>query len=351
VIPRSGSTGERHVGMLCFEPDPLPPRWRQHDSRYGRLAAHVADLVLAPSKTACRRWGPHRVAVVLGSSMGESMAIGQGLARRAPAFAEPLPSLRCEVTLELLAAIWGVRGPTFAISSSCSSSGKAIGSARRLIEADLADAVLVVGIETLCEATLRALDGLELTSRRACRPLSKEREGLNLGEGAAVLLLERSGAAEVALLSVGESSDAAPPHQPHPRGAGVTLALERALTVAGVHPSRVGHANVDAKGVLAGDLAEVRGVCAVLGEGARVVATQGYTGHLLGAAGATQAVFTAMAIEQGWLPASLGAEPVDPDLAMHVVCERTPLESAYALSTSVAFGGSTVAVLLGAREP
>jgi 3-oxoacyl-[acyl-carrier-protein] synthase I len=349
------SQGTGLVGALCFEPDPLPHALAPLDTRHGRLAAHVAALILDPMNAACRRWGANRVGIVVGSGVGSLAATEQAYAHMREHGCMP-PSWNLErdhcmqAAIDVLQYVTGARGPAFAVSTSCASSGKALGSAQRLISSGLVEAVLVAGIDTLCSTMLRSFAELEVSSPRACRPLSSAREGLNLGEGAAVLLLERTGAADVALISVGECSDAPHPGASHHDGLGARIAMKQALDRAGIAASRVGHVNVHATGTPRGDFAEASALRSVFGDGARVVATKGYTGHLLGAAGATEAVFAAIAIERGWLPASVGADPVDPQLGLRVVCERTQLESDYAMSTSHSFGGSNVAVIVGARD-
>lgn len=356
VSPAGDATTSRPTGVLCFEPEPLRGTMASYDTRQGRLAAHVAALLTRATASACRRWGAHRVGVIIGSSTGGIAATEQAFAHHRVHGSMPEPwSLErahaMHATIEVLRHVAGARGPAFAVSTACSSSGKALGSAQRLIETDVVDAVLVAGIDTLCETTLRGFASLEVLSASHCRPFSSARQGINIGEGAAALLLERTGDASVALVSVGESSDAHHISAPHPEGVGARLAMQRALAQAGVTPGQVGHINAHATATVQGDIAEARAIREVFGREVPVVATKGYTGHLLGAAGATEAVFAAVAIEQGWLPAGLGCGPVDPQLELHVVCERTQVESDYAMSTSFAFGGSNVAVLLGARDP
>ena len=162
------------------------------------------------------------------------------------------------------------------------------------------------------------------------------------------MLVERRGEGPARLLGVGESSDAYHMTSPHPEGLGAFLAMKRALDAGGLAPSAIDHVNVHGTGTLQNDAVEGKAIRELLGEHTAVVATKGYTGHLLGAAGATEIVFTIAAIAGGYLPASVGADPVDTSIGVAVNVARRPFRTRAALSNSFAFGGSNVSVLLGA---
>ena len=137
---------------------------------------------------------------------------------------------------------------------------------------------------------------------------------------------------------------------PHPEGLGAHLAMQRALDQAGITANMVDHVNAHGTGTRQNDHAEAQGIERLVGRETMVIGTKGYTGHLLGAAGATEAVFTIAAIEGRRLPASLGAEPVDEEIFVRVCTEACALDTRYALSNSLAFGGSNVSVLFGRRQ-
>jgi 3-oxoacyl-[acyl-carrier-protein] synthase-1 len=252
-----------------------------------------------------------------------------------------------QATVEVVRVATGARGPGYVVSTACSSSAKAFASAQRLIHADIVDAVVVGGVDSLCETTLRGFHGLELTSARACRPFASDRDGISIGEGAAFALVERRGDALAQLVAVGESCDAYHPSAPHPEGEGARAAIEAALRKGGVDASRVGLVNAHATGTKLNDASEAKALAAVFGSAPWVSATKGYTGHMLGAAGATEVLFCVAALERGWIPASLGADPLEPGLGIRIATSRVMLETDYALSTSFAFGGSNAAVLVG----
>ena len=171
---------------------------------------------------------------------------------------------------------------------------------------------------------------------------------MNIGEGGALLLVEREGDAKALLLGVGESSDAHHMSSPHPEGLGARMAMESALDQAGIASSEIDYINAHGTGTQLNDAAEAQAIAAVFGNEVPVSSTKGFTGHMLGAAGATELVFTILAIENGWLPANLGAEPVDPSIPIRINVRRTDRSCRTAMSTSFGFGGSNVAVIIGA---
>lgn len=329
-----------------------PPSLEPFDTRLVRIALATLDPLAGAVERATRRWGADRVAVVLGTSTGGILETERALDARAAAGALP-PGFDLERRhafhglLEAVRRRTGARGPAYVVSTACSSSGKVLGSARRLILGGRADAVLTGGVDTLCETTLRGFRTLEALSSTPCRPFSAARDGISLGEGGAFLLVEREGEGPARLLGVGESSDAHHMSHPHPEGAGARLAMAEALRQSGVAAERVDHVNAHGTGTPANDVIEARAIAETIGTGALVASTKGYTGHLLGAAGATEAVFAILAIERGVVPASLGAAPLDPAVTLELPRVARRRACRVVLSNSFAFGGSNVAVLLG----
>jgi 3-oxoacyl-[acyl-carrier-protein] synthase I len=336
-------------------PDALPPppeRLRAHDSRLCRAALHTLGEMLPAVERAVRRRGRDRVAVVVGTSTG-------GMFDTEAAYAEFIRtgSLPASFDLErqhafhalpdVLRGFTGADGPAWVVSTACSSSGKVFGSAQRLLEAGLADAVLVGGVDTLCQTTLRGFGSLQALSRGPCRPFNASRDGISIGEGAAFALLERDGDGPVRLLGVGESNDAHHMSAPHPEGLGARMAMEEALAQAGLPAAEVDHVNAHGTGTPANDVIEALAITGVLGPAVPVASTKGYTGHLLGAAGATEAVLAALCIVHGFVPESLGAEPVDPEVTAAISRAGAARRVRTVLSNSFAFGGSNACLLLG----
>jgi 3-oxoacyl-[acyl-carrier-protein] synthase-1 len=349
------------VGMVPGELPPLEPSQRGFESRQARLTQLVTLPMLPAIERAKQRWGAGRIALILGTSTAGIAESEQAWVYHRDHGSLP-PDYAIErqhalyATVEIVRMLTGVRGPGYVVSTACSSSGKVFASARRLIHAGIIDAALVGGIDSLCQMTVRGFASLEVLSPDPCRPFSSDRRGINVGEGAALLLLERRGhgveGIGVDLLGVGESSDAHHMTAPHPEGLGACTAMQRALAGAGVDPAEVDQINVHGTGTSMNDETESKAIRQLFPgrDQLSVVATKGYTGHMLGAAGATEAVFVAATIERGELPASVGTAPLDRTLGIDVELERRPRATRRVLSNSLAFGGSNVSVLLGAAE-
>jgi 3-oxoacyl-[acyl-carrier-protein] synthase-1 len=215
------------------------------------------------------------------------------------------------------------------------------------VHAGLVDAALVGGVDALCEMTVRGFRSLGVLAEQPCRPFAAARPGINIGEGAALFLLERGAEAELALLGTGESADAHHMTAPDPTGAGAEQAMRAALDAAGLDANEIDLINAHGTGTTQGDTAEAAAIARVFGARVPVVSTKGYTGHALGAAGAVEAALGLITIEHGFAPESLGANPIDPELPIAVLQARRPGAFRRVLSNSFAFGGSNVSVILG----
>ncbi len=351
---------EARTGTVPGALEPLPEALQGYDSRTARLAAlgyaEIADAVDA----SVARWGARRVALVLGTSTGgidttESVFFGwhdQGCpvpARLPTAFTYPTQH-PFHAFLDAIAILSGIAGPRWVISTACSSSAKVFSSARRLLALDLADAVLVGGVDGLCNTTVRGFHSLGVMSPEPCRPFGENRPGMNVGEAGAFLLIEREGNARAWLRGVGETSDAYHMSSPEPEGAGALQAMRDALAEAGVAADVVDYVNAHGTGTTYNDAAESIALHTLFGEHVPVVSTKAYTGHTLGACGAVEAIFSIAALEQGWIPAALGADPVDPDIHLHLPQQVLETDVRFALSNAFAFGGNNASVLFERAE-
>jgi 3-oxoacyl-[acyl-carrier-protein] synthase-1 len=347
---------ETPVGALADAVPPLPASLGVWDSRTARLAVAGLDEIQPAVARAVARHGADRVALIVGTTTS-------GLARTEDAYHHlratgALPrdyELHRQhsfgAMIEALRRVTGIGGPGFAVSTACSASAKAVGCAQRLLAAGVVDAALIGGVDALSQTTLRGFHSLQFLSPVFCRPLSRERRGINIGEGAAYLLLERDAdaGAHVHLLGVGESSDAHHMSAPDPTGDGARAAMAAALAQAGLGPDDVDHINAHSPGTRLNDLSEGLAIAGLFGARVPVASTKGYTGHLLGAGGATEALFAIVAVEQGWIPRSIGADPVDADLGLQVPTARIDRRCRNVLSNSFAFGGNNVSLLFGGR--
>jgi len=181
----------------------------------------------------------------------------------------------------------GLDGPAYTIATACSSSAKVFASAQRLIEAGFCDAAIVGGADTLCRMTLNGFDSLEALAKDYCNPFSRNRDGINIGEGAAMFLMSTEESA-VSMLGVGESSDAYHVSAPHPEGDGAALAMMRALEAAKLTPGDIDYINLHGTATELNDAMEGRAVSKVFGDRTPCSSTKSMTGHMLGAAGANE---------------------------------------------------------------
>lgn len=341
------------VGLVPAALRPVEGEHPDIPSRTLRLAAAALAEVQVHTEAVVRRRGAARVGLVIGCSNGCVDATERAVSHHAQHGALPsgyhLPEQHASTRIIALArAQTGITGPGMAISTTCASSAKALASAKRWLDAHTVDAVLVLGVEGLSQSALMGFHALGILDSAACRPFAAARRGLSLGEGSAALIIERTGEAAVQLCAVGESSDAYQITAPHPEGDGIARAMRAALAEAEVAPSEIDHVNAHGTATPLNDIAEGRAIAAVLGGEVPVASTKGYTGHLLGAAGALETVLAAIAIEDGKIAASVGALPVDPAIPVRVAAEERRAKLRYVLSNSCGFGGHNASVLLGA---
>jgi 3-oxoacyl-[acyl-carrier-protein] synthase-1 len=344
---------ETVCGALPDSLEKLPPAMEEFDSRQARILGGLLRELEEPLAAARRRWGASRVGVALGTSTA-------GIAETERAYAEfkrsgHLPSgydfsrqHMPDAMTAIVRGIAGLSGPGVVVSTACSSSAKVFGVARRWLKSEICDAVLVGGVDTLCQITLRGFRSLELLASQACRPFARDRAGMNIGEGGALLLLEREGEGPAWLLGVGETSDAYHMTAPQPEGIGAVAAMTEALRQADLDVEDIDQINAHGTATQLNDAVEGAAIARLFGDRVPVVSTKGYTGHMLGAAGVTEAGFSVAAIEHGFVPASLGADRPDPALRIQIAHRRIDRPVRAILSNSFAFGGSNTTLALGA---
>lgn len=332
----------------------LPSRQR---SRNNALALAALAQIRPEVDAAIARYGAGRVGVVLGTStsgIGETERAMAGLAADgalAPDFhygQQEMGSLA-----EMLAWELGLAGPAYVHSSACSSSAKAMAGAARLIKMGLCDAVLTGGVDSLCAFTVAGFAALDSVSATQCNPMSANRDGINIGEGAALFLMSGEAAA-VALLGWGESSDGHHMSAPDPAGVGAKLAMTQALERAGLAPAQIDYINMHGTATRQNDAMESGAIAALFGHEVAVSSTKPFTGHTLGAAAAIEAALCWLSMQddnpQGRLPPHLWDGVADPALpALNLVARGAALGRPlrHVLSSSFAFGGSNAALLLG----
>lgn len=341
-----------YVGALGPLAD-LPGELRGFDSRLARLTAQLLGDLMPDLRRARERWGAGRVAVLLGTSNAgihaSELAHAEWLASGAlPPGYDFAAQHAYDGILHIVQRLAGLSGPAMVVSTACSSGAKVLATAQRWIAAGRIDAALVGGVDTLCGTTLHGFASLGAISAQACRPFDRDRDGISIGEGGGLLLLERGGDARVRLLAVGESCDAHHLSAPHPEGAGAEAAMRRGLALAGLAPEAVAYVNAHGTATPLNDIAEGLAIQGVFGDGVQVSSTKGYTGHLLGAAGAVEAVLSALCLENGLIPGNLGCTVPDPAIPVRLAMAPASAPLRVVVSNSFAFGGNNAAVVLGA---
>ncbi len=342
------------VGRVTFDPLAPPPEAVAGDrGRNNELIRHCLREVEADVRAEMDVHGPERVGVVLGSSTS-------GIERAETAFKIRLAQERWPDDYDyarqepgdpalFLSSLLGVSGPAYTVSTACTSGAKAMASAARLIQAGLCDAVVCGGADTLCELTLNGFASLEATSSRICNPFSRNRDGITIGEGAALFVVSREPAA-LRLAGWGESSDAHHISAPDPSGFGPESSVRQALAHAGLGPEDVGYVNLHGTATRLNDAMEANMVDRVFGRGLPCGSTKALTGHMLGAAGCCETAFVALALLHGGaLPPHVWDGERDPELpAIQLVDELgARSDSRYMMSCSYAFGGNNIALILG----
>ncbi|HVY16326.1 MAG TPA: beta-ketoacyl-[acyl-carrier-protein] synthase family protein [Rhodopila sp.] len=334
--------------------------WRL-DSRFDCRNNRLARLALAQDgfetavEAAKTRYGPRRIGVFLGTSTSGILQIEQAYRHREPdgSLSYPVDYAGTQSTFsvaEFVLTQLGITGPSLVVSSACASTTKVFATAARMIEAGLCDAAIVGGADSLCLTTLYGFNALQLLAPGPCRPFDADREGLSIGEAAGFALLERpehGGANSVAMLGVGESSDAHHMSAPRPDGAGAMVSMTRALAASGLRPDAIDYINLHGTATRIGDAAEDLAVLSVFGDGVPCSSTKGHTGHTLGASGIVEAIIGTLAIRHGLLPGSPHTASHDPALRCRYITLARPGRVERMLSNSFGFGGSNASLVLG----
>ncbi|AOK02296.1 beta-ketoacyl-[acyl-carrier-protein] synthase family protein [Burkholderia vietnamiensis] len=358
MAPRADAPAGGWVGRVTAPLECAPPAALAHfDCRNNRLLLAALAQIQPLVDAALARYGPRRIGVVIGTSTSGVDAAEHALARRAATGAMPAGfdyrQMEIGTAAPFVRAALGVTGPAYTLSTACTSSAKAFAAARRLLQLKICDAVIVGGADSLCELTLQGFASLESVSPGRTNPMSRNRNGINIGEGAALFVMSRDEAA-IRLAGVGESSDAHHISAPDPAGHGAEDALRAALADAGVAASAIGYVNLHATATRLNDEMEANVTARVFPHGVPASGTKPLTGHMLGAAGATELGF-------GWLtlarrialPAHVWDGEHDPALpALDLVRDERRLAGdaagRYVMSNSFAFGGSNASLILGA---
>ena len=325
---------------------------------------HAARMLLVATHEAWTQSGwkgeSQSIPLVLGTTSG-GMALGEQFYRQATAAVgnrrQPTRVTHYQPQRQALdlADAFGFEGPVTIIANACASGANALGHAFDLVRSGRSSRALTGGYDALSELVFSGFDSLQALSTTSCRPFDARRDGLALGEGAAVFCLESlesagQRGAEILGEIVGYSATTDTHHltQPHPQGEAAFLAMTAACLQAAVGPREIGYVNAHGTGTPANDGAEAAAITRWAGPHAAslsVSSTKAGIGHLLGAAGAVEAAVCMMALRGHWLPPELEIGTLDPACGFPVVVQPSRAQFEYALSNSFGFGGANASLV------
>lgn len=309
-------------------------------------------------------WTPElreTTAIVTGSCIGGQSTEDKGFVevyRRGRPRPHPMtiPKTMANAGASGISMEFGITGPAFTVATACASSGHAIGLASNMVRSGMCDVAIAGGSEaTFSEGLLLAWEAMRVVSPTVCRPFSKDRNGMMLGEGAAIMVIEsdeharaRGAKALAEIAGFGMSSDAH--HVTQPSAEGAARAITRAIENAGISPEAVGYVNAHGTGTIVNDATETRALHRAFGDHAgrlAVSSTKSMHGHTLGAAGALESAAAILALREEFLPPTINYNERDPECDLDYVPHQARAWSGeYAMSNSFAFGGlNTVLVL------
>ena len=337
--------------------------------RFVQLALIGAELAVQDSGLTPEQLSGEQTGTIIGTGVGgmetweeqSGIAHGRGANRVSPMF---IPMIICNMASGHVAMRYGLTGPSSTVVTACATGSGAIGDAFRTIQLGLADVMLTGGAEAAITpfsigsfGNMKALSTRNDSPETASRPFSASRDGFVLGEGAGILVIEelehalsRGARIHSELVGYGTSADAFHVTMPAPEGRGAQVAMRATLRGAGVRPDEVGYINAHGTSTPANDLNETLAIRAVYGDHAArlaVSSTKGMTGHLLGAAGAIEAIACAQALRDGILPPTVNYHDPDPLLTLDFIPNHAREQQVeYAMSNSFAFGGQNAVLLL-----
>jgi 3-oxoacyl-[acyl-carrier-protein] synthase II len=343
---------------------------KKHDL-FSQFAIGAAQQAWDDSKLGAGGWDPHRVGCILGIGIGGLATLEkyhgayvEGGPRKISPFL--IPAMISNLGPGNIAIRFGLKGPNYTITSACTSSTHAIGESWRMIANGLQDIVITGGAESAVTpvgvggfCAMRALSTRNSDPTKASRPFDKDRDGFVLGEGAAILVLEALESAEkrgapiyAEVVGYGASCDAHHITAPCEGGEGAVACMREAIATAGLRPDQISYVNAHGTSTEANDKTETVAIKQVFGswahKGLLVSSTKSMTGHLLGAAGAIEAMFSILAIQRGIVPPTINLETPDEACDLDYVAQRAREQAVnYAISNSFGFGGTNASVVFG----
>lgn len=348
------SGGKKAIfGNVLGQLPQIPPSLKKHDSRNNRILLSALQASNPKFQEVMSCFSKNEVAVVMGTSTSGSDEADQYVtsvlsnANSKRVFYGQKQELG-DPSL-FISEFLGLQGPSYTISTACTSSARAIISGARLINSGLAEAAIVGGADSLARLPIFGFSSLEVMSRQLCRPFSKLRQGITIGEGAGIMVLSKI-PSNIFFAGWGESSDAYHISSPHPLGEGIFAAMKNALTMAKVEPDQISYLNLHGTGTKLNDLSEGL-ACKKLFGNVVCSSTKNLTGHTLGAAGITEATLLCALLEhQGSVLPPQFMSPDEMDVAFEglgLIEHDSAIHGNFMMTNNIAFGGNNTSLIFG----
>lgn len=324
-----------------------------NQTRTNRITAHCLAPLTATIEAAKARYGADRLGVIVGTSTSGISESSEAMKVKLESGAWPssfsLSRQQLGDSARFAARAAGAEGPYYVVSTACTSGARALAAGARLLQADLCDAVVCGGVDSLCDLTLNGFAALDSLSDTTCNPMSANRNGLNLGEGGAFFVLTRE-PAQFRIAGWGESVDGHHMSAPDPEGKGAERAMRAAFAMADEASDAIDFVHLHGTATPLNDQMEAHVVDRLLGRDVPCASTKPLTGHTLGAAGAVQAALCLMAMERGQMPPHVWDGQRDPGLPPIRLAKAGETETLKRiLSASYAFGGNNAALVLASE--
>ena len=345
-----------YLGAILDELPEIGKKYSHYDCRNNQLLLAASIQIKTTVDSMIKNYGVDRIGVVIGTSTSgvrnTELALAEVTRGRPKPQSFHYKQQQFAGGADFLAHVLGLKGPAYAISTACSSSGRAFSSAHRLLALGFCDAVIVGGVDSLCRFTVRGFEALESLSAGLCKPFGQHRDGINLAEAVSLFVLSKD-EGPVLLEGIGASSDAYHFSAPDPTGRPVITAMEMALTDARMWPEQIDYINLHGTATPLNDAMESKAIQRVFGDAVAVSSTKGMTGHTLGASAGLELGICWLLLtqrdEQGLLIPNINDDLLDGTLpALNYVKPGQTLGRRIkrCQSNSFAFGGNNISIII-----
>ncbi len=345
-----------YVAKVLGELPAVPASLEMYNCRNNELLIAAYLQIEATVKNLINQFGKHRIGIVLGTSTSGISAAEKALAEKIQSGVTPgyyhFKQQDIGAGSDFFSAYTGINGPSLTVSTACSSSANAFNTARRLMEQDFCDAVIVGGADSLCQMTVQGFSALESVSPDICQPFSKNRNGITIGEAAALFVFSKN-PANLELYGIGCSSDAHHISAPDPSGKGACITMKEAFAQSPFEHAQLDYLNLHGTATKLNDAMESTAVHSIFGNTVLCSSTKSLTGHTLGAAAATELGLCCLLLSgqntEKVIPAQSWDKSYDPELPSLNIADgiKKTTTLKLCLSNSFAFGGNNISLLVG----